>query len=775
MVQLDKNGESRMHSGNNSSAGGIADPTHLRHYALMLWRQRWIIGATVGLSVAAAAIAVSAKPSQYMAEAVVALNARKVQIIPTDEVVSRLPQESPVLRTELDIISSRSMAEGVLDRLPPGLLAEPPVARDGGLQALLRRLVPSPFGLGEAVTSGRDSTTRSPEELRRDLIDRLLGGLSVSNDGRSFTIFIAYTATDPVVAATVANAYAEAYLQQQVSVQMAGTREASEWLARRLDDLRRRLERSEAAVKAFRQQSGLIEANGMTPQTQRLNALSAELAVARSARAAAEARLATARALSQTDGGLESLAEVLNSTVIQPLWLQRTDLRRAIAEIEAAGVTRSTQLPNLNSRLEALNGQIDDEIARVLSSLENEVDVATRREESIAGAQRDAEDDVGKADEATVQLAQLEREAGANRVVYESFLNRYKQTIEQEGLATPEARLISAAQPPGGPSGRRLPAVVLGFLAGGCVGVGLAILRDRLDTRIYAAAAIENGTGVPVLALLPRPPRHWRLPTQCQPVLRPRSGYSVALQMLSSTLRPSSRTANACVIALAAADRGDGKTVLAVSLARALALTGERVVVVDAHVQAPAVSRIFGVPEPKVALVSGGGGDGAIHTDTQTRASFVTCVGRSGEAERGGTEHLSEMLATLRQLFDFVLIDTPPLTVSAEATRIAGMADATLLVARWRSTSAGDLVAAVRQFTLCGIKPTGIVVDMVDKRYLSDCAVPSPAVLRPDGEETERRRPIVVQPPGGSGPASAARHGAPLQLGPRTPDARQFT
>ncbi|MBS7695940.1 MULTISPECIES: polysaccharide biosynthesis tyrosine autokinase [unclassified Chelatococcus] len=693
------------------------------------WRgllRRWwlIIFSALGAGLAFAVVILYLTPARYTAEASLVLEARKVQVILQDAVVSRLPQDSPVLRTELDVISSRSLAEQALEKLGEARSAVDGTSTDTKVSAgadagLLQSLSPWRYLSWSRTSESEPAAVNS----RRADIDRLLSGLRVSNDGRSYTIFIAYTDKDPIYAARVANAFAEAYLDQQTGLQAGATRQASAWLGKKLDDLRSTLQSSEMAVEDVRRKSGLVEANGTPLQVQRLDALNRELVIARANRAGAEARLATARRLAQEDAGASAATfpEVLNSPVIQLLRKDQAQFSRDLVSLENAGASKSAQIPALKSQLDALQQQIATETERVLLSLANEVDVARRKEEALASEFKASQASYAASSDALIHVKQLEREADANRTVYESFLNRYKQTLEQDGLAAPEARLVSRAEPPRRPSTARLPVLVFGLVGGLGIGLGLAMMMEHLDDRVRTAVALEQATDTKVLAQVPLVPAMGRR-TAMSPIMPPGSAYDRAFAKLQATLRLSPQTGSAKVIMVTSASTGDGKTTTCVSLARSIARGGEQVVVIDADWHRPAVAAMLrGTPGPGLADLVRGGTTLADCTqiDRQSGVHFIAPGSTVGLPQSAlGSEAVGACIAQLRQRYDIVLIDTPPVLSSAEAALVGRFADATLFIVRWGRTGMREVVAGLRELSLCGLDRVSLVLGGVDPRLL---------------------------------------------------------
>jgi capsular exopolysaccharide synthesis family protein len=700
---------------------------HMRgaqEYLRILRRRKWAIWIPVAAAMMISTFLYMQAQPHYVAEVVIALDVRRVQVLPADAVVSPLPQDSPVLRTELDVISSRTMADRVIDILEhtgyqPADIAPPLVetSRDkigrwigDGWRTLVEEPAPD---RPEPQSDAAEGPTR------RDMIDRLLDNVQVSNDGRSYTIFISYTSGDPEFSAAVANAFGEAYLSYQASVQSEATRQASEWLGAKLDDLRQRLETSEAAAERFRRDAGLIESDGQTLETQRINALNIELVQARSSRADAEARLETAKALSQSEGGLDNFAQVLGSATIQALRAEQAKVERGLSELQDTGAVKSSQLPSLQSQLESLKQQIAGEVQRVLKSLDNELDVARRKENALQAAFQEAEADLTKTSDARVQLNQLEREATADRTIYETYLNRYKQTIEQEGYAVREARMVSKAEPPSMPASPKLvPYAGLGLLAGLGFGFGLALLRENLDDRVRSPDDLEKTIGLPVIDLVPRIRRIKRPAAVSAFVVdQPRSAFSEAIRALRSTLQLAPATRRAQVLMFTSAHSGEGKTSLAVALARSAARIGLKAIVVDADLRKPAIAAQFGTPAalPVPDVVGAAQSlEDAIQVDPRSQAHFIApaSFGDSLDCVLGGA-YLREALPKLRKRYDLIILDTAPALTSTDAAQLGALADAVILVVRWGRTNTEAVTSTVRQLAFRGISVSGVILNGV--------------------------------------------------------------
>jgi uncharacterized protein involved in exopolysaccharide biosynthesis/Mrp family chromosome partitioning ATPase len=695
-------------------------PTHngVREFFRFLNRRKIIIVTPALLIVGFAWSIAATTPPRFAAEAVLALDVRKVEVV-DKEVVSRFPQESLALRTELDVITSRSLAEQVIDRI--GLAADPDTLREAGAaESLWQNLAcngwqalgfsfPRFAGICSASTSSGEPTLTRPQ-----LTDWLIGNLKVSNDGRSYTILVSFTSGSPERAARIANAVAETYLADQVRTKAMAIVRARDWLGEKLIKMRQELEISEAAVDDFRRQSGLIEARGATVPAQRLSELNTQLVDARLERARAEAKLQAAR---------ESETETISDVLASPLILQlRKDMAQINSEI-AENRDHSTlyKLNVLDARAAVVRKQMSQEMKRILASLAGEVQAARKKEAQLTLSFQQMESQLSNAAHSGVRLNQLQREADANRSIYDTFLTRYKQTMEQEGLAAADARLVSRAEPPKiAKYPKKLQFLLLGTFGGLAIGAALAFARERLDRRVLQASEVEAVTGIPVFGLLPKVPRWRGLQPQDYPVKDPRSRFCAALVRIHTALQAPKSSNRGQVILVTSAKPADGKTAFCTSLARSLAKDRTRVLVIDADPFRSRVASAFGAsafPNFGPGLEHGVRLCDIVLSDAKSAAHFIAAPNEDDFQLLLHSGGFAALLEEARRAYDVVIIDTPPVMTSAVSAVLGRCADTCLFLVRWGRTSWDDMQAAVGFLRLCRIRLDGIVMASVDSRY----------------------------------------------------------
>ncbi|WP_431323942.1 GumC family protein [Rhizobium sp. YTU87027] len=679
--------------------------------------------ACIIFSLAVCAIGYFRTKPLYRSEAILALDGRKLQALPIEAVVSALPQESPVLRTELDIIGSRTMAERVASRL-----AALGIGVESTKQGSLRQ---SP-----SVSVQAEDT--SPEEGSAEneaLVDDLISNVHVANDGRSYTIYISFIAPDPNFASVAANAYGEAYIDYQIDVQTSATRRVSEWLGEKLVDLRTKLEESERLATDFRDTAGIVKTDGTTLQSQQITGLNNELTVLRSKIAAAEARLSTAVDGLRNGSDLE-LSEVLSSSMIQQLRTEEARVKRAITEIDQSGAIKNVQLVQLNSQLVSLQEQIKTEVARVIESLRNEIEVNRRQQAGLEESIKEMRAAMTTNSQSLVHADQLDREASANRAIYESYLARYKQTIEQDGIATAEARMISRATPSPKPT---TPNPVIWALAGVVFGltggIAAAFIRHFTDRKVRSAESLEAKTGIAVIAKVPRI-RLGHNADASALVHDHNSSLGQAMAVIQSELRlfadaeaPSGRMKRA--IAITPVSSSKGKSHIVANLARLVAATGLKTIVIEANLRNPTLADQFEVSNAahlnQIVTQDLPFGD-AIQSDPKSMVDFILAQHSKAPEPILANQRFAQLIQEMKRRYDLVLIDMPCASNGFDLMRVASFCEDVILVVRPKFTRILDLDACIKKLRAANRNIAGIVFDSA---YRSKAATASQPGMPP--------------------------------------------
>jgi capsular exopolysaccharide synthesis family protein len=687
------------------------------------FRKRFRLFAAVALMVflGVALFTLQATP-KYTATAKVMLDTRKEQVTDVTAVLSGVAVDSPAVDTEVEVIKSRQLAERVVKALKLDL--DPEFNHDidsGGLRSLgvaMRRAV----GAESVGDAGLNAVTAQKRHER--VVDEVLENLEVRRAGLTYVINVAFESEDPSKAAVIANKFAELYLLEQLEAKFDATRQATVWLNTRLGELRGQVLQDEAAVQQYKIANNLLSASGTNLTEQEISNYNTTLADARAQMAEDQARLRTAR--NQLAGGStgDDVGEALSSPVIGELRKQRAEVSGTVADLQGRYGDRHPEMLKAKRQLADIDAQIQGEITRIISNLQAKAQVSATRASAIAGSLGNAHGTLANNTRAMVRLNELMRTAEASRTLYESYLNRFKETTTQQGLEQSDSRIVSKAKIPTRQSSPKIPLNLAAGLALGLICAFAAIMvAEGMDAGLTTAEDVEKRLdaaylgGIPLLASIADGEK---LSPIDYVVQKPLSAFSEAFRNLRASVQHSRLGEPVKIVAVTSSLPGEGKTTTTICLGRAAALQGAKVVIVDCDLRRQTLNRMFDKP-PGAGLLEVLSGektlDQVLTVDSATGASILPLADNVfTPKDVFGSPAMDRLLAELRARFDLVLLDTAPLLPVADTRILASKADVLVFLARWRKTPQDAVEAAFRLLDNTGAFLAGVALTQIDMK-----------------------------------------------------------
>lgn len=673
-----------------TQSSAIFDPHLLIN--VLLERKKLIIGVTL-LSLIIGYTFLSFQQPHYQSTALIQLNTRSIPVLGADSIVLGHVDDKAAIQSELDILRSPELAQRVIDEL-----------------SLHEK---------EEFNPNFESTDAIGERQKVEILRSVQSHITFRKDPLSYTVHLTFESILPERTRNIANAFAHEYLKYQIERQEAINREANEWLSTRVVELRQSVMKSERAVQAFSAQNGLFELDGMTLDDQQVSELNSSLVEARSEYAQSEARLAQAQKLLNSSSGIESVPEVLNSYLIQRLREQEVNLLRERSELSGHFGPKHPSMQNITSETRDLRAKIASETRKIVQGLENELEVATARIESLETDLLRMRRNMGENTKQSVELDDLKREAQANRQIYASFLERLKESGQAANLEQTTAKIIARAQLPLNPSKPNKKLIMVLFLfCGGFIGTSLALILEYFSRGFTSPQAIEDSLGIENIGMVPEIPASRQKTLSAFANDNKNSVYAESLRRILAGLQFSVTADNPRSVLILSSLPQEGKGWVSASLASILAHSNKKVLLLDCDLHKKSIGEVLGC-ETKASLNEYLSGDAKLKDIiTPDPASGLHFIG--SQPSRGNIQNMleSDEMKTLiehaHKHYDLVLIDAPPVVGLSDVFFLCGLVDACIFLVQWGKTPKHVVQHALRILEKTQIKIIGTVLTRVD-------------------------------------------------------------
>jgi succinoglycan biosynthesis transport protein ExoP len=709
----------------------------------VLRRQMRVILLCIAITLALGLIYLMLAPRSYVSAGQILIDKNLEQVVDGTAVsVSAVDLEAQVLN-QIEVLRSSRIAMSVAQAEHLTTDAEflsPPPSFTGRIRGAFRSLL-SPFIGGSAVVNAPP-----PQASIDDVAGMLRANVQVDRMGRSSIIRVSYEAASPELAQRIARAYGNAVVQDQLNADLDATKAAGDWMQQRLTEIGASQREANLAIQKFRQDSGLSVDQDRTLSDKRVEALSEQLAVAqaetgriRALSNQVQAVIAAGPDAAANNVGLLAQSETTANPQIATVRTQYANLVSRIAEVTSAFGPDHPQLVALNAQKAALNGQIFAQLQGLNEQYLTQLQIAEQQE---VGLRRNI-DTEGNADssanQSQVQLNELQQRSTALGLLYNSFLARYEEAIQQQSFPIPAVRVITEALLPESPaSPKTLVVLAAALIAGLFMGLAFGTFNELRERAFRTGAQVSSELGLRFLGYLPQLDlgkasrdskqranlihRFLRNQVVRRGSNTPTTPFLETLKSGKLALR-SARKDGGGVVGVVSALPGEGKTTFAVAFAEMLVGSGSKVLLVDADLRQPGASRLissvaeFGLMD----LAEGKSWREIAETDAETGLVTVPAntsgvVGRTNDFL--SSPAMQTFLAEARREFDYVVIDLPPLGPVVDAMSVLPWTDGFILVTEWGKTPR-RLVRTIigREPELSG-EILGVVLNKVDFKKL---------------------------------------------------------
>lgn len=723
-----------------------APPRHLRDHLRVLVKYRWLAGTLCGLVVGATVLWTLATPRRYAATARIQVTRESpIQLRLAENVLDLEGQDRAVggsssfLATQVAVLQSRDLAERVLRTYAAGseATAATPLADRPGLLALGGRLLAAVRPRGwEDATAPATSDVGGGGEPSPEQLDRYRDWLSVREVRGTDLIEVRFTTPSARLSAFLAGAHAQAYLDANEEVRLAANATAKDFLGRQLEEARTRVEQAEESLSKFaavHPEVAVSEEHKLLPQ--RLGELTTGVTKAERTRVGLESRYGFL-----TDPAADPLAFFLDRAGVQKVRLAELEVRAEAAALATRLGPNHPQLVELGQQAAALQRQLRGEVEREVAGVRQQWEAARRKEAALRDVVTRQESEAIALRELGARYELLRRDADTAHALHRSLLMQQLETGVHSELAASNVRIVERPEVPANPSSPNVPlALALGLLGGLGLAVGAAFACEYFDSSLKSGAEVSEALALAPLATIPNfaaarrsasaaglSPRAGGglLPSPDGPgpelvvVHEPASVVAEAFRALRTAVLFSAAAETPRVLLVTSAGAGEGKTVSSLNLATTLADAGARVCVVDVDLRRPACHRALRLSNERglSTVLSGQAAlDDVLRSLEAPRLDVLTAGPTPpNPAEMVGSARMRALLQTLRERYDFVVLDSPPTLPVTDSVVLARDADGVVLVVKGHDTPR-ELARRARDLLVAsGAHLLGAVVNNVD-------------------------------------------------------------
>ena len=612
-------------------------------------------------------------------------------IVSFKEVVELDKATNEYYQTQYSILKSRALAKRTISSLSLWQLAE---MGGGQAPAATRSWNPLTWLAGSASDTSKSQQAAVNETTAQSrTIDRFLARLTVSPIRNSRLVDVRFRSADPALSANVTNALAKAYIEQNLEFKFLSSKEATDWLGEQLAEQRKKVEESETALQRYREKGDAVALEDrQNIVVQRLSDLNQAVTKARTERIEKEAIYRQLEAIQTNKVALDTFPAILSNTFIQQLKSQLSDLQRQQAQMSERLGEKHPEMIKVVSAIQSTDAKLQAEIYKVVQSVKNEYLSALSQERTLAAALDGQKADALALNRTGIEYGVLAREAESNRQIYQSLLQRTKETSISGELKTSNVRIVDKAEVPRTPVLPQKKAnLLLGFLGGAIGAIGLAFFMEYLDHSLKSPDEIKNYLGIPFLGIIPAV-------RAAELQIGGASGsngipveFAEAFRAVRTNVVFSVPEEDHKAVVVTSTGPGEGKSLVATNLSVALAQAGSRVLLVDGDMRKPRIHEVFGLQQsPGLANLIVGTAKGS---DTVRKTSVPNLwVLPSGPhppnpAELLGSRRFKEVIGSVVTHFDWVIVDSPPVMAVTDSSILANVVGAVVFVAHSEKTS----------------------------------------------------------------------------------------
>ncbi len=703
------------------------DTIDLRQYWRILMSHKWgILGFSVITTLLTMLVVFNITPV-YKGTSTLLIESQQTNVVSIQEVYG-LDGSSEYLLTQFEILKSRNLAKKVI--LKYNLLNHPAYNQpETELPEKLRFL--QEFSLKEMAveyfpdlfTATDEVDMLSDEVILEQMISSFLESLTISPIRKTQLVTISFESTDAQVAANIANAVGDTYIEDNLAAKLALTVKATTWLNKQLKEQRIDLTVAEQRLQKYREQEQIIGIDGGLGMAEReIQLVSSKLVDAKRERLELESLYNQIQEIGRTNSTkLQLIPSILGHRLVQ-------NLKDIVAEVELRRSEISNRYGRKHPVMKAINSErsrayrnLNLQIISVARGIENNYKIAVDTVKSLEGNLFRTRDDMQQLSSKEYRLNELQQDVDTKRVLFDQFYTRFSETSATGDLKSANARITDLAARPVLPiKPNKKLIVALAFVASFMFAVTVAFLLESLDNTIKTSLEVETKLHEVMLGILPLllPDRKQQNPSYTIYRDDPHSNYSESIRSIRTGIILSSLDNPYKIISVTSSVPAEGKTSVSLGLAFALAQVGT-VLLIDADMRRPSIHKALALSEARIGLsnlvAQTHEMEECINTYTEGGFDVITCgLIPPNPSELLSSTRFKDLMHGLSNVYDTIILDTAPCQAVSDALVIAPIVDAYIYVVKADTTTSQLACNGLERLEHFHGNIAGVVLNQVD-------------------------------------------------------------
>jgi succinoglycan biosynthesis transport protein ExoP len=725
MLQVNRNVEQVEHP------AAATQHSHVLHIAINFIRRQYVVIAiAVALTTLLGVVYLMTTPPIFTASARMLIDTRKQQVMFPQQPMTWDFMESAMVASQVEVLKSENVARAVVKE--KHLTEDPEIVGPGS----------DLWGtVSAAIFGAPPPEVRSETELTKRAIAAVMGGVSAKRVELTYVIEVGFRSKSPDSAAQIANAVVQAYINDQLDAKFQATSRATAWLRDRIAELKEQSASADRAVEDFKEKNNMISADGRLVNEQQVAELSSQLVLAKKRTADAQSRVDRIQTILRgdtVDTVNATVADSLNNMVVTKLREKYLDDANKEADWTARFGPNHLAAVNLRNQMKGILASIREELVRLGETYKSDLEIAKLNQEAAEKELAGAVAQSREANQVKVTLRQLESSAKTLRSQYDSLLQKYTETEQQQSYPVTEARMITPAEP--GFKSSPVTKRVLSFaiLGGLLLGSGIGWLREFWYRVFRTGKQVEAALGKDSIALLPLlqvPKKKWKpkesVSDDPRMIIRgddpfwtvleaPFSRYAEEVRAIKLAIDVNRGVESNKVVGFTSSMPEEGKSTTSMAVALLAAQANARVILIDCDLRNPSLSRHV-APLATIGLLevlSGNAAwDDAVCRDPVTNLAFMPAVLKSplaNSSELLASDDMKKLFERLRDQFDYIIVDLSPLVPIVDVRSALSFVDGYVLIIEWGTTAIETVERAVHSAKAVSDRIIGVVLNKVN-------------------------------------------------------------